>query len=150
VLPTVASRVRDLSNPTRKMDKSADNSPGVVFVLDPPDVVRRKVRRAVTDGLGQVRYAPEEQPAVANLLEILAACTATSPLAAASSVTSYERLKEAVAEAVIEQLRPVRERTTELLADAGELDRIRKTSAERVRERSLPRLHAALEVVGLR
>jgi tryptophanyl-tRNA synthetase len=71
-------------------------------------------------------------------------------LAAASSVTSYERLKEAVAEAVIEQLRPVRERTTELLADAGELDRIRKASAERVRERSLPRLHAALEVVGLR
>jgi tryptophanyl-tRNA synthetase len=55
-----------------------------------------------------------------------------------------------VAEAVIEQLRPVRERTTELLADAGELDRIRKASAERVRERSLPRLHAALEVVGLR
>lgn len=150
VLPRVAARVRDLADPGRKMEKSAGNGPGVVYVLDPPEVIRRKVRRAVTDTEGEVRYDPERQPGVANLLEILAACTDVSPYTAAATVDSYAALKEAVADAVIEELRPVRERTTTLLADPAELERVRKIGAERARERAVPRLEAALRVVGLR
>ena len=79
VLPPSAARIRDLSDPTRKMTKSAQDSAGVIFVLDPPDLVRRKLFRAVTDTLGTVRYAAESQPGVSNLLEILAGCNGSSP-----------------------------------------------------------------------
>ncbi|MCP2262234.1 tryptophanyl-tRNA synthetase [Streptoalloteichus tenebrarius] len=150
VLPQVAARVRDLADPTRKMAKSSGDSPGTIYLLDPPDTVRRKIQRAVTDTVGEVRYDPERQPGVANLLEILAACTGVSPYTAAGTVDSYAALKAAVADAVVETLRPVRERTVELLDDPAELDRVRRAGAERARRRAQPRLDAALEVVGLR
>ncbi|GAA3459725.1 tryptophan--tRNA ligase [Saccharothrix longispora] len=149
VVPPTAARVRDLADPTRKMAKSAKDSAGTVFVLDSPDLVRRKVRRAVTDDLGVVRYAPEEQPGVANLLEVLAACVRKAPEEVAESVKGYAELKEVTAEAVVEELRPVRERTRELLDDPAELDRVRRHGAERSRERSRHRLDAALRVSGL-
>ncbi|SHG33443.1 tryptophan--tRNA ligase [Streptoalloteichus hindustanus] len=149
-LPTVAARVRDLSDPSRKMAKSAGDGAGTIYLLDPPDTVRRKVQRAVTDTVGEVRYDPERQPGVANLLEILAACTGVSPYTAAGGLDSYAALKSAVADAVVDTLRPVRERTTELLADPAELDRIRAAGADRARQRAQPRLEAALKVIGLR
>ena len=150
VLPATAASVRDLTDPGRKMAKSAGQQAGVVLVLDEPDVVRRKVRRAVTDDLGAVRYAPDEQPAVANLLEVLAACTGISPYAAAASASTYAELKELVAEAVVEQLRPIREGARRLLDDPAELDRVREKGAARAAERAKPRLDAALRLAGLR
>ncbi|WP_199441363.1 tryptophan--tRNA ligase [Umezawaea beigongshangensis] len=149
VTPPTAARVRDLSDPTRKMDKSAKDAAGVVFLLDPPDLVRRKIGRAVTDSSGEVRYAPDAQPGVANLLEVLAACTGGSPRDLAGEIGGYAELKSLVAEAVVEELRPVRERTQELLADPAELDRVRAEGAVRARERSTHRLNAALKVAGL-
>ncbi|MFD0202678.1 MULTISPECIES: tryptophan--tRNA ligase [Saccharothrix] len=149
VVPPTAARVRDLADPSRKMAKSAKDAAGTVFVLDPPDLVRRKIRRAVTDDLGVVRYAPEEQPGVANLLEILAACTAKDPEELASTLKDYSELKEAAADAVIEELRPVREVTQGLLDDPAELDRARAHGAERSRERCTHRLDAALRMSGL-
>ncbi|GAB3284502.1 tryptophan--tRNA ligase [Parasphingorhabdus pacifica] len=150
VLPTASARVRDLADPSRKMAKSNQQSAGVVFVLDEPDVVRRKFRRAVTDDLARVRYAPEEQPGVANLLEILAGCTGTSPFGAAEGIGSYQQLKELAAEAVVAELHPVRERVRELLDDPAELDRIRAQGAKRASERAQPRLDGALRMAGLR
>ncbi|ROP38443.1 tryptophan--tRNA ligase [Saccharothrix texasensis] len=149
VVPPTAARVRDLADPTRKMAKTAKDAAGTVFVLDPPDLVRRKIRRAVTDDRGEVRYAPEEQPGVANLLEILAACTRKDPAELAGSVKDYSELKEAAADAVIEELRPVREVTQGLLDDPAELDRARAYGAERSRERCRHRLDAALRMSGL-
>ncbi|GAA1314082.1 tryptophan--tRNA ligase [Saccharothrix xinjiangensis] len=149
VVPPTAARVRDLADPSRKMDKSAKDAAGTVFVLDPPDLVRRKIRRAVTDELAQVRYAPEEQPGVANLLEVLAACTGKEPKDLADGFTTYHELKEATAEAVVEELRPVRERTRQLLDDPAELDRVRAHGAERTRDRCRHRLDAALRLTGL-
>ncbi|QUH00258.1 tryptophan--tRNA ligase [Saccharopolyspora erythraea] len=150
VVPKTAARIRDLGDPSRKMAKSSQQSPGSVFVLDEPDAIRRKFRRAVTDGGDEVRYDPEAKPGVANLLEILAACKGTSPYAAADSVGSYAELKDTVAEAVVEELRPVRERARELLDDSAELDRVRAHGAKRAAERARPRLEAALRVAGLR
>ncbi|MEV8439749.1 tryptophan--tRNA ligase [Actinosynnema sp. NPDC051121] len=149
VVPPTASRVRDLADPSRKMAKTAKDAAGTVFVLDPPDLVRRKVRRAVTDDLGEVRYAPEEQPGVANLLEILAACTRKDPEELAGSLKDYSELKEVTADAVIEELRPVREVTQRLLDDPAELDRARAHGAERSRARCTHRLDAALRMSGL-
>ncbi|MFD1150834.1 tryptophan--tRNA ligase [Saccharothrix hoggarensis] len=149
VVPPTAARVRDLADPTRKMAKSAQDAAGTVFVLDPPDLVRRKIQRAVTDDRAEVRYAPDEQPGVANLLEILAACTGKDPKELAGTVQGYAELKEVTAEAVIEELRPVREGTRRLLDDPAELDRARAHGAERSRDRCAHRLDAALRVSGL-
>ncbi len=95
-VPPRAARVMDLTDPTRKMSKSADAA-GSVFLLDPPDVVRRKVARAVTDseiGAGAVRADRSAKPGVTNLVEILVACGGS-----ADDITTYGALKAAVTEA---------------------------------------------------
>ncbi|HEX3650255.1 MAG TPA: tryptophan--tRNA ligase [Pseudonocardiaceae bacterium] len=149
VLPKAAARIRDLADPDRKMAKSAHDSAGVIFLLDSPDLVRRKVSRAVTDSGSDVAHEPDTRPGVANLLDILAACTGTTPEQAALGIDGYAMLKEQVTEAVIAELTPVRERTTALLDDPAELDRVRQAGAERARQRARPRLAAALRLTGL-
>jgi tryptophanyl-tRNA synthetase len=149
VTPPAAARVRDLAEPTRKMDKSARDSAGVLFVMDEPDLLRRKVKRAVTDGLDRLEYRPDEQPGLANLLEILAACTGKPVRDVAAGFGSYGELKEAVAEAVIDELAPIRERTKEFLADGTELDRIRARGAELAAERGAHRLATARRLAGV-
>jgi tryptophanyl-tRNA synthetase len=149
VTPGVAARIRDLSDPTRKMDKSAAAAAGGIFLLDEPDLVRRKVKRAVTDSEERLEYRPEQQPGLANLLEILAACTGKSPRETAAGFTTYGALKEAVAEALIEELRPVRARTLALLDDPAELDRIRADGAILARQRGAHRLESALRLAGV-
>jgi tryptophanyl-tRNA synthetase len=148
VLPPSGARIRDLADPTRKMSKSTQDSAGVVFVLDEPDQIRRKIKRAVTDGLNVPAYEPEERPGLANLLEILAACTGGKPGELAAEHKSYGALKEATAEAVVETLRPVREGANALLKDPAELDRIRKAGAARAAERGEHRLQSALRLIG--
>lgn len=149
VTPPAGARIKDLADPTRKMDKSASDSAGVLFVLDEPDLLRRKVKRAVTDSLGRLEYRPDEQPGLANLLEVLAACQGKSPREVASGYSSYGEVKDAVAEAVIEEIRPIRERTRELLADPTELDRIRAVGGSRATERGAHRLSTVLRLAGV-
>jgi tryptophanyl-tRNA synthetase len=149
VTPPAAARIKDLTDPTRKMDKSARDSAGVLFVLDEPDLLRRKVKRAVTDSLAQLEYRPDDQPGLANLLEILGACLDKPPREVAASFSSYGDLKDTAAEAVIEELRPIRERTRELLADAPELDRIREMGGTRATERGAHRLTTVLRLAGV-
>ncbi|HKS44723.1 MAG TPA: tryptophan--tRNA ligase [Amycolatopsis sp.] len=148
VLPLAGARVRDLADPARKMSKSTKDSAGVVFLLDEPELIRRKIRRAVTDSHSIPGYQPDERPGIANLLEILAACTGRAPGDLAGEYPTYGALKEATAEAVVETLRPVRERTTELLTDPAELARIRKEGAARAAERGEHRLSSALRLIG--
>lgn len=149
VTPPAGARIRDLTDPSRKMDKSAHDAAGVVFVLDEPDLVRRKVKRAVTDGLNRLEYYPDEQPGLANLLEILAACEDKSPREVVAGFTSYGQVKDAVAEAVVEELRPLRERTRELLSDPAELDRVRAVGGQRAAERGSHRLTTVLRLAGV-
>jgi tryptophanyl-tRNA synthetase len=149
VTPPAAARVRDLTNPDRKMDKSAQDSAGVVFVMDEPDLLRRKIKRAVTDGLDRLVYDPAGQPGLANLFEILAACTGKPVREVPEGFASYGEVKEAVAEAVIEELRPIRERTRDLLADPAGLDRIRARGAELAAERGAHRLATARRLAGV-
>ncbi|MGW1838422.1 tryptophan--tRNA ligase [Streptomyces sp. NPDC002067] len=147
--PPVAARVKDLQEPTAKMGKSHARTAGIVHLLDEAEAVRKKVARAVTDAYPDVVYDPVERPGVANLLEVLAACTGGEPGALAGAYGSYGALKKDVAEAVVELLRPVRERHAELAADPGYVDGVLRAGAERARALARPRVDAAYRAVGL-
>ncbi|MGW6490606.1 tryptophan--tRNA ligase [Streptomyces sp. NPDC055056] len=147
--PEVAARVMNLQEPTSKMGKSDDVGPGVVYLLDEPDAVRRKVARAVTDSGTEVVYDREERPGVSNLLEILAACEGGDPEELSGGYTSYGALKKDTADAVVELLRPVQERHKELCADPAEVERVLRDGAARARERARPTVDAAYRAIGL-
>jgi tryptophanyl-tRNA synthetase len=149
VRPQVAARVMSLQDPLSKMGKSDDVGPGVVYLLDEPEAVRKKVARAVTDSGRDVVYDRVERPGVANLLEILAACTGEEPAELAAAYDSYGALKRDVAEAVVEVLRPVRERHRELCADPAYVEGVLRVGAERAREVARPRVDAAYRAIGL-
>ncbi len=151
-LPTAGARVMDLVDPTRKMSKSDPGGAGVVFLLDPPDVVARKIARAVTDGDSgpdAVRHEPATKPGVSNLLDVLAACTGLPPDRAASGVTTYGALKKLVTEAVLGVLEPVQARYAALAADPAYVDRVYDEGAERCRAETAPVLAAARDAMGL-
>ncbi len=116
----------------------------MLYVLDPPDVLRRKVARAVTDGLGVVRYDRETQPGITNLLEILAACTGETP-----AFGTYGELKTAVADAVIAELAPVRERYTELSRDPATVEKALARGLERAHDRAAATVARARTALGL-
>ncbi|MEU1594222.1 tryptophan--tRNA ligase [Streptomyces sp. NPDC005708] len=147
--PEVATRVMNLQEPTSKMGKSDDSGPGIVYLLDEPDVVRKKVMRAVTDSGSDVVYDREARPGVSNLLEILAACEGRSPEELSGAYDTYGALKKDTAEAVVELLRPVQERHRALCADPGQVDEVLRAGAERAREMAAPRVDAAYRAIGL-
>jgi tryptophanyl-tRNA synthetase len=151
VNPPVAARIRDLTDPTAKMGKSTDTAAGTLHLLDPPDVLRRKLRRAVTDPDPVVRYEPVSQPGVANLLEILAACTGPGrdPAALAAEFRSYQQLKEATIDAVIGVLAPIQRRYAELAGDPGQVRAVLATGAAQVRERAAATVTRARRAIGL-
>ncbi|MEU2517116.1 tryptophan--tRNA ligase [Streptomyces syringium] len=149
VHPAVAARVMDLQDPTSKMGKSHAETAGIVYLLDEAEVVRKKVMRAVTDSGSDVTYDREAQPGVANLLEMLAACTGGKPAELAEGYTAYGALKKDTADAVVELLRPVRRRHAELCADPGYVDGVLREGAERARGLARPTVDAAYAAVGL-
>ncbi|MFE2878425.1 tryptophan--tRNA ligase [Streptomyces roseus] len=149
-LPKVAARVMDLQEPTSKMGKSGGAGPGVVFMLDEPEVIRRKVMRAVTDsGDGGVVYDREARPGVANLLDVLAACTGGDPAALAEQYSGYGALKRDVADAVVELLRPVQQRHAELAADPAAVEKVLREGAGRARALARPVVDRAYRAIGL-
>jgi len=87
-VPGVGARVMDLQHPERKMSKSVDSPLGIINVFDDPAEIERKVKRAVTDTDGEVRFDPEEKPGVANLLALLAAATDRLPADVAKAMSA--------------------------------------------------------------
>ncbi|GAA0499340.1 tryptophan--tRNA ligase [Streptomyces stramineus] len=149
VVPAVAARVMDLQDPLSKMGKSHAETAGIVYLLDEADIVRKKIMRAVTDSGSDVVYDPEERPGVANLLEILAACTGGKPADLAEHYSSYGALKQDTADAVLALLQPVRDRHAELCADPGYVDAVLREGAERARSLARPTVDAAYAAIGL-
>jgi tryptophanyl-tRNA synthetase len=147
--PEVGSRLMDLADPSRKMGKSTADSTGLLYLLDPPDVLRRKIRRAVTDGGSEVRFDPAAKPGASNLLEILAACTGATPDAAARGMTSYGMLKAAVTEAVIDTLAPIQRRFGELARDPDAVRKVLASGAARARERAAVTVARTRRAIGL-
>jgi tryptophanyl-tRNA synthetase len=118
-IPGTAARVMDLQHPERKMSKSVISPQGTIGLHDSADEIRKKVRKAVTDTDGEVRYDRAAKPGVANLLDLLAAATDRAPQDVAQGYERYGDLKNDVADALDDLLRPVRERRAELDADPG-------------------------------
>ncbi|MFS8198915.1 tryptophan--tRNA ligase (plasmid) [Streptomyces sp. CWNU-52B] len=147
--PEVAARVMNLQDPTSKMGKSDDVGPGVVYLLDEPDAVRKKILRAVTDSGRDVAYDRAARPGVANLLEILAACTGGDPDGLAGAYASYGALKKDTADAVVELLRPVQRRHQELCADPAYVEGVLREGARKARDLARPRVDAAYRAIGL-
>jgi tryptophanyl-tRNA synthetase len=110
MVPDTASRVMSLTDPTAKMSKSDPNPKSRIDLLDSPDQIRKKIMSAVTDSEPTVRFDPEEKPGISNLLEIMSGCTGRSvdDLVDEYGDTGYGVFKEAVADAVIAELAPIR------------------------------------------
>ena len=149
VIPPVGARIMDLQNPDRKMSKSQDSPQGTVLVLDPPDSIDRKFRRAVTDSEAKVRYDPVAKPGVSNLLTILAAATGGDPDTLADNYTQYGPLKADAAEAVIELVRPLQANYADLAAQPGEAERILRQGADKARVTARATMARVREHLGL-
>ncbi|HLN42417.1 MAG TPA: tryptophan--tRNA ligase [Acidimicrobiales bacterium] len=148
-VPKVAARVMDLQEPTRKMSKSVSSPLGTVLVLDPPEEIDRKVRKAVTDTETEVHYDPLSKPGVSNLLELLGAATGGDPAELADRYVNYGQLKADVTEALTELLRPARERFAELHADRGYVESVLAQGAAKARALAGPTLDRAMRGAGL-
>ncbi|HEY1733173.1 MAG TPA: tryptophan--tRNA ligase, partial [Acidimicrobiales bacterium] len=149
VFPAVGARVMDLQHPERKMSKSVDSPLGTVAVLDDPATIERKVRKAVTDADGDVRYDPDDKPGLSNLLDLLAAATDRRPVDVAAGYSRYGDLKNDVAEALVELLRPVRQRHAALSSDLGAVRGILAAGAERAHAVASATYTRAADAVGL-
>jgi tryptophanyl-tRNA synthetase len=148
-IPVVGARVMDLQHPERKMSKSVDSPLGTVAVMDPPEVITRKVMKAVTDTDGEVRYDPEAKPGLSNLLELLAAATDRRPEEVAGGYERYGDLKRDLAETLVELLAPVQARHAALSSDPAAVHLLLEEGAERARRVAEVTYARAAEVVGL-
>jgi tryptophanyl-tRNA synthetase len=144
------ARVMALDEPAAKMSKSSPTPAGYVALLDEPDVIRRKIRRAKTDSGTEVVASPEK-PAITNLLGIYASLTDdTIPeIEEQYRGKGYGDFKKDLAEVVVERLSPIQERTMELLDNPRELDEILEAGAEKAREVARSTLHDAWAKLGL-
>jgi tryptophanyl-tRNA synthetase len=133
-IPEVGARIMDLQQPTVKMSTTAGSEQGLVYVDDEPDAIRSKLKRAVTDPGRDVLRA-EDKPGISNLIEILSVVRETAPAAIEEEFDGqgYGDLKQAVGEAVVDFLAPVRERYAELRPDEGALEAVLQEGAERAR-----------------
>jgi tryptophanyl-tRNA synthetase len=145
VRPESAARIMDLAEPARKMSKSSPTAAGRIGLLDPPEVVRRTISRAVTDTVGVVRHDPETQPGVSNLLAILRECTGEEP----GIHSSYGALKRDVVEAVDALLAPIRKNHAELADDPGHVRRILAEGKTRVRPTAEATVRRTRAAIGL-
>jgi tryptophanyl-tRNA synthetase len=152
--PAVGARIMDLQFPERKMSTTGGSAQGTVYVLDEPKTVAKKIRSAVTDSGTEVRRAPDKA-GVSNLIEILAAVRGVGPEQVESEFdgSGYGAFKQAVADAVVEFLAPVRERYQELRSDEAELERILAEGASKahaIAHETLVDVRAAMGVGAVR
>jgi tryptophanyl-tRNA synthetase len=133
-VPEVGARIMDLQAPERKMSTTGGTPQGTVYVTDEPEAIVKKFRSAVTDSGAEVVRGPEK-PGITNLIDILAAVRGTTPeeVEASWDGSGYGAFKQAVGDAVVEYLSPVRARYQELRSDEGELERILTAGAEKAR-----------------
>ena len=151
-IPKVGARIMSLSNPTSKMSKSDPN--GCVFLLEKPEDIMRKFKRAVTDSDTEncVRYAPAEKPGVSNLMGIYSSVTGKSYADIESEFVGrgYGEFKPAVGEAVVEALRPIREESQRIIADKAYLQDVYRSGAEkagRIASRTLRKVYKKIGFV---
>ncbi|MGL5514659.1 MAG: tryptophan--tRNA ligase, partial [Sporomusa sp.] len=145
------ARVMSLQEPDKKMSKSDDNVNAFISLTDTPDVIAAKIRRAVTDSDGEVRYDLEQKPGVSNLIGIYAAATSTDIPSATKTLSSggYKRLKEGVTESILSVLSPLQERYAQLMADRKYLQEVMENGAQNAYKTSVRTLRKVYKKVGV-
>ena len=130
------AKIFDLQDPTAKMSKSTQDPKGLINLMDDPAQITKKIKSAVTDTDGEIRFDREAKPGVSNLLGIFAAVTGKSinSIETEFAGKGYGELKGAVADAVVALTEPMQTRTKELLSDSAELDRLLSLGAEKASE----------------
>ncbi|MGE5626946.1 MAG: tryptophan--tRNA ligase [Solirubrobacterales bacterium] len=144
-LGETGKKIMSLQEPEKKMSKSSDNPNSYILLLDPPEVIRRKISRSVTDSLGIVKYT-DEQPGIKNLMTILNCITGMSfdEIEKKYENQGYSKFKEDVAEALVEELAPLQSKVKELLGDKDKLEAIYRKGAEKasfVANKTLRKMH---------
>ena len=144
------AKITDLQEPTVKMSKSSSSPLGIIDVLDEPEVIRRKVARAVTDPGSEIRADEKGKPGITNLLRIYAALAGETvgDLEARYAGTGYMAFKKDLAEVVVTALAPIREQTCKLLANEAELDKLIAHGAERARPVARQTMETVTDRVG--
>ena len=147
--PALGAKISDLQEPTKKMSTTGGTVQGTVLMLDEPDVIRKKVRSAVTDSGREVRRGPGKE-GIENLISILSVSTGQTPDAIETSYDGkgYGDFKADVGDAVVELLAPIQGRYKELRADPAELQRLLAMGAEKARASSAPTLALMYERMG--
>ena len=149
-IPPVAARVMDLQNPTAKMSTTSESPLGTIGLLDPPDVVTKRIKAAVTDSGSSVTFDPDAKPGVSNLLQILAATTGRAITDVTAECTGgYGQLKTTVADAVVEFLAPLQARYQALIADPAQVDAALGTGAEKADAIATTVVERVRDAVGL-
>lgn len=145
----VGAKIMSLQDPARKMSKSDENPNASIYLMDEPDAIMRKCKRAVTDSEGAVRYR-EEQPGIKNLIDIYSACTGRTPQEVEREFDGrgYGDFKMAVGEAVVSVLKPVQERVQELTKDKAYIDGIIKANGEKANYYATKTLRKVQRKVG--
>lgn len=149
-VPKVGARIMSLQDPTKKMSKSDENEKGYISMLDEPKRIEKKIKSAVTDSEGIVRYDKENKPGISNLLTIYSSCTGESieSLEQRYEGKGYGEFKQEVANAVIDVLKPIQERYAELI-DSEQLDDILDEGAEKASIIANKTLAKAKKAMGL-
>jgi tryptophanyl-tRNA synthetase len=149
IFPAIGARIMDLQEPERKMSTTGGTAQGTVGILDPPDVIRKKFRSAVTDSGREVRHSPDKA-GIANLIEILSVSTGASfaEIESRYDGQGYGTFKTDVGEAVVELFTPIRERYDALRSNEGELRRLLAVGAEKARAESAPTLAEMVRRMG--
>jgi len=149
IYPEVGARIMDLQEPTRKMSTTSGTPQGTLLLLDPPEVLRKKVKSAVTDSGSEVRRGDDKQ-GVTNLIDLLSVATGETAAAIEARYAGggYGQFKNDVADAVVALLEPIQARFRELRDDPGELTRLLGIGADKAREASTPTLAAMYERMG--
>jgi tryptophanyl-tRNA synthetase len=150
-IPADGARIMGLDDPTYKMTKSTERPNNLIWMNDPPEVVRKKILRAVTDSGREVVASPDK-PAITNLLAIYSAVTGRPVTEIEKEYTGkgYGDFKKGLADAVIDFLGPFRTRYQEILDDRAELDRILDRGAAQARELARETMGTVRERIGLR
>ncbi|MFG6118116.1 tryptophan--tRNA ligase [Thalassobacillus sp. B23F22_16] len=149
-IPKVGARIMSLQDPTKKMSKSDENQKAYISMLDEPKKIEKKIKSAVTDSEGIVKYDKENKPGISNLLTIYSSCTGETveELEAKYEGKGYGEFKQGVADAVIQVLSPIQERYHELI-DSEELDDVLDNGADRANQEALKMLRKAKKAMGL-
>jgi len=149
-LPETGARIMSLQEGTKKMSKSDANQGGFISMLDDPDTITKKIKRAQTDSDSQVRYDKDEKPAVSNLMTIYSLCSGKSleEIQAMYEGKGYGAFKTDLAEVVVETLRPIQERYEQLF-HTSELDDILSDGARKANEAANRMLHKVEQVMGM-